>query len=233
MIIAKLGVAPEISSDLGGPLIDFRTYRRGLVIHIDFPNHTLETVKPLSSPQSQKRYVMDIKSEAENLMPSALTRWLWWSSIGLSAILYKFYPDLPKAWLPQTEEVYFLTRLLLSGSVLLLGSLSLVILLARHDKKMRLQNAELKSTLDVVSTDSNENAKSNKTLRSQLATTVQELGALKKSYAEKERVSNERKFLLDVAEKKLADLSKPIEPASASSAPGPNDYHAPRKRLIR
>jgi len=188
---------------------------------------------------------MDAKSELENLMPDSLTKWIWWSSIGLPVILYGVYPDLPKSWLPQIEEVRFLTRLLLSGLIPLLGFGSLVILLARHDKKIRLQNAELKFALDAVSTDAQGNAKSNKTLQSLMAANAQELDTLKKSHAELERIANERKFLLEVSEKKLAAQSKsdtpqrsfsgpkiPTEPASASSEPGPEDYHAPRRSFF-
>ncbi|MCK9418103.1 MAG: hypothetical protein M0R70_01850 [Nitrospirae bacterium] len=174
---------------------------------------------------------MDVKREAENLMPDSLPRWILGLSILIASVLYKFYPDLPKSWLPQTEEVYFLTRLLLSGSVLLLGSVSLVILLARHDKKIRLQYAALKSDFNALADDSQGRATFNKALQSQLATNAQELDVLKKSHAELERISNERKFLLEVAEKKIAELSKPIEAAGASSEPGPDDYHAPRRRL--
>jgi hypothetical protein len=87
-------------------------------------------------------------------MPDSLPRWILGLSILLASVLYKFYPDLPKSWLPQTEEVYFLTRLLLSGSVLLLGSVSLVILLARHDKKIRLHYAALKSDFNALADDS-------------------------------------------------------------------------------
>ena len=56
--------------------------------------------------------------------------------------------------------------------------------------------------------------------------------ALQQQSAEFERLATERKFLLDVAEKKIAELSKPIEAASASSAPGPDDYHAPRRSFF-
>ncbi len=55
---------------------------------------------------------------------------------------------------------------------------------------------------------------------------------LQQRLSESERLANERKFLLEVAEKKIAELSKPIEAASASSAPGPDDYHAPRRSFF-
>lgn len=56
--------------------------------------------------------------------------------------------------------------------------------------------------------------------------------AVQQRSSEFERLSIDRKFMLDVKEKEIAALSKPIEPASASSEPGPNDYHTKRRKLI-
>jgi predicted trehalose synthase len=154
---------------------------------------------------------MDAKSELENLMPDSLSRWILGLSILLASVLYGVYPDLPKSWKPQIEEQQFLTRLLLSGSALLLGSVTLVIL-ARHDKKVRLQNAELKNALDVVSTDAQGYSKSNKTLQSLFfAANALVLEALKKSHSELERIANDRKVLLEATQKELSSLkTKPI-----------------------
>lgn len=111
---------------------------------------------------------MDAKQEAENLMPDSLTKWLLWLSIGLSAILYKFYPDLPKSWLPRTEEVYFLTRLLLSGLILLLGSVSLIILLVFHNRKANKALINTKEEIKTASHKMSEISDDNVALKSEL-----------------------------------------------------------------
>ncbi len=72
----------------------------------------------------------------ESYLPGALPKWILGLSMLLSQVLYNLFPDLPKSWLPQTEEQTFLTRLLLSGSILLFGSVSLVILLMKHNRKI-------------------------------------------------------------------------------------------------
>ena len=100
-------------------------------------------------------------------MPDSLTKWILWSSIGLSAILYKFYPDLPKSWLPRTEEVYFLTRLLLSGSILLLGSVSLIILLVFHNRKSNKELINAKEEMQTVSRKMSEISDANVALTSE------------------------------------------------------------------
>lgn len=69
-------------------------------------------------------------------MPGAWPIVICLGSPALSATLYKFFLDLPKSWLPQTEAETFLIRILLSGLILLLGSVSLVILLMYHYRKI-------------------------------------------------------------------------------------------------
>lgn len=87
---------------------------------------------------------MDIKSKIESLMPGAWSKALFLGSLVLCIGLYKFFPDLPKSWLPQTEAETFLIRILLSGSVLLFGSVSLIINLVHHNRKIESELSDLK-----------------------------------------------------------------------------------------
>lgn len=87
---------------------------------------------------------MDIKSTIESLLPGAWSKVLFLGSLMLCIGLYKFFPDLPKSWLPQTESETFLIRILLSGSILLFGSVSLVITLLHHNRKIQSELSEYK-----------------------------------------------------------------------------------------
>jgi ABC-type multidrug transport system fused ATPase/permease subunit len=230
-----------------------------------------------------------IISELESLLPGKPPKFVLAISTLLSVALYNLpVYDILATGIERVELRSLTVRLLLAGSILLAGFVTLAFLLAYHNKKVTSQHAELKSTLDVVSTDAQENSKSAKQLQTLLAASAQERDTLIKShaalveqnkdniaqidmlsnaadglreelnrmaahhndsrkeivklqddfkslqqqYSESERLCNERKFLLDVAEKKIAELSKPIETASASSAPGPDDYHAPRRSFF-
>lgn len=101
------------------------------------------------------------------------------------------------------------------------------------------QNKEHVSTIDQLSGAADAFRDEMRQMRTIATETQKELTKLKADHAtlqqlnaESERLCNERKFLLEVAEKKIAELSKPIEAASASSAPGPDDYHATRRSFF-
>ena len=94
----------------------------------------------------------------------------------------------------------------------------IIVLLAYHNKKITAQNAELKRTLDVVSTDAQENGKAVKSLQPQLAAAAQERDTLKKQNSDYfYQVSslntdkNTLQTLLDEARTTAATLNKKLE----------------------
>lgn len=237
---------------------------------------------------------MDRKSKIESLLPGAWSKVLFVLSPALSTVLYTRFPDLPSSWLPTSEPEKFLIRILLSGSILLLGSVSLVITLVHHNRKIQSELSDLKKqnteyfhqvsslntdkdTLQTLLDESKQTLnhltgkhislrQSHAELTEQnkehiakidmlssaadafrdemrqtrtLATEIQkELTKLKtdyndlqQRYSESERLCNERKFLLEAKEKAIAELSKPIEPASASSPPDPPRRSFPGSRI--
>lgn len=181
---------------------------------------------------------MDIKSKIESLLPGALSKGIFLASITLSILLYRFFPDLPAKYLPESEAEKFLIRILISGSILLIGSVSLASLLVHKNRIIMSELADVKETLMLLAKDTSATLKGKIKLRTDLsesnrslANLQQEFDALKSSCAEFERLSNERKFLIDVKEKEIATLSKPVEPASASAPPDPPRRSFPSLRI--
>lgn len=226
---------------------------------------------------------MDLKSKIESLMPGAWSKVLFLGSLVLCIGLYKFFPDLPKSWLPQTEAETFLIRILLSGSVLLFGSVSLIINLLHHNRKIESELSDLKKQntayfhqVSSLNTDKNtlqallyetkqnfdnltakqislreSNSKLdelNKIHLSEIARLSgaanefrEEFIAMRNQAVESQKAlqhakdeCNARLMLLkEKYEKEVEELkSQKIEPASASSEPGPDDYHATRRSFF-
>lgn len=131
-------------------------------------------------------------SMIETLLPGTLSKWILGLSLPISGFLLTWPSyDLPARYLSDTEVIKLILRLLSAGIPLIIGFGSLFLLLAYHNKKITAQNTELKSTLDVVTTDAHENAKSVKQLQTILAETKQALEdltgkhvSLRQSYAE-------------------------------------------------
>lgn len=81
----------------------------------------------------------------ENLLPVALSKLIFIVSPLLSISLYKGFLDLPSSWLPTPEPERYLLRLLLSGLMLLFGSVSLLALLMYHNRKINLDLLKAKA----------------------------------------------------------------------------------------
>ena len=88
-----------------------------------------------------------IISPMQDFLPGALSKWILGLSIALPIALYRLYPDLPSAWLPQTESEKFLIRILISESILLFGFVSLAFLLAHHNKRIVSELTDVNETL--------------------------------------------------------------------------------------
>jgi septal ring factor EnvC (AmiA/AmiB activator) len=148
-------------------------------------------------------------SPIENFLPGALSKWILVSSIALSGFLLLIPSyDLPAKYTTDKDLIALMLRLLSAMLPLLIGSVSLITLLVRHNRKIQVDLSNAKSETESFANKNSNIITDKNTLQSRVDEYKQVIYSLRKDLASSQESLPKLKNINDDLEFKLKMANK-------------------------